>query len=123
MAEEIVGSRFKDFPSADSEYTTDQVPKSTRGYGQNADPTPSSLSPSQARKVSKNASSLTNGPVTLPSDYQARQINAPGWETRPVKSEPFKPSFGMKGASRASTIPAGNNRAVSQIAPRGSAKR
>lgn len=101
MAEIISGSRFA--PSV--------------GYGDTSSLQGSSLLPGEKPKYSPAAAKLRPvAQVDVKSPVVANEV-------RTVSAEPIKPSFGMKGASRGPTIPAGNNRAVSQIAPRGDAKR
>ena len=77
----IVGSRMDTFAS-------EQLQPSTKGYGQPGYGGPSSLTPGQARKVSKSYAALAT-PIVLPSD-------APGkWQTRQVSAKPMKPKAGM----------------------------
>lgn len=79
MAEEIFGSHEKPL----------------NGYGQNGDPSPSSLTPGQEVKHGTVAKSIMS-PVTVPSDSA---------QTRTVSAQPIVPSFGMKRPSAAAKVP------------------
>jgi hypothetical protein len=95
MAQDIVGSKMQDFTSPNA---GESVPLSNRGYGQNGSNLPSSLTPGQARKVSKTFESLSRPDAAL-SDIAARGVHcdqsALKWQQRPQSAKPGKPSVGM----------------------------
>jgi hypothetical protein len=75
MPTDILGSKMKDFPT---DYATGHE-ASTRGYGDNAYQGPSSLTPNQARKVSKQYADLATKTPDLKADasnVQMRTISA-----------------------------------------------
>lgn len=112
MPQDILGSKIPTFAS-------DQVPSSTRGYGQNG----SAVSPSQplnkTRAISKNFSDISPPAVSA----------APGsWQTRTISAKALKASPGMRdpNASPAKVPNALNRGTVApsvKPAPRGNAKR
>jgi hypothetical protein len=82
MPTDIVGSKIKTFPS-------EQTQVSTRGYGENGYAGPSSLTPAQARAVSRTYASLAT---------DTPDLKLPGvkdWQTRTVSAKPFKPANTM----------------------------
>ena len=104
MTEEIVGSKFKP----------------NNGFGQNGFTGSSSTTPKEPVPHYASVASTVK-----PKDPVLTDPNVRNWETRTIdmKGAP-KPAFGMKNPNaNPAKIPSGNNRAVSQIAPRGSARR
>jgi len=112
MPTDIVGSREPEFAS--------DVKISNVGYGQNGYNGPSSLTPAQARKVSKTYASIATATPDIKADasnVQARKISA-----KPIKAHP-----GTKGPSTGAKVPTTLlSRSVPpsvQPAKRGNAKR
>jgi hypothetical protein len=95
VAQDIVGSRLKDFTNV-----TEQTQESTRGYGQNG----SAVSPSQqigaAKKISKTYSKLANEAV----------VTVPGsdWQTRTVSAAPITPAPTMRTPDNSARVPKSN---------------
>jgi hypothetical protein len=117
MPTEIIGSRMPDFASEQSQV-------STRGYGQNGSPTPSSLTPGQARKVSKTYASLATDTPNINSE------TASNVQMRTISAKALKPSPTMKNPNASPTkIPTSLSYGGSVVRPssvparRGNAKR
>jgi hypothetical protein len=83
MATEIIASKEPEFAS--------EVGQSTRGYGQNGYAGASSLTPSQARKVSKTYASLASDSMNITanaSNVQMRKISASAIKASPTMKNP-----------------------------------
>lgn len=94
MAQEIVGSRFK----------------AENVFGQNGYRGPSSTVPGETEPHY----GIQASKPTAPSNVQVRSVSA----------EPYPLAHGMRHRNLdPARVPSGNNRAVSQMAPRGSRKR
>ncbi len=85
MAQDIVGSKMKTFAS-------DQVPSSTRGYGQNGSAVSPSQTPGKAKAISKNLSDISP---------PAANANPGDWQTRKVDASPYPAAHGMKNPNAA----------------------
>ena|SRR5579872_3207186 len=104
-------------PLPDQVYISSHMRADT-GYGDTANLQPSSLLPGDKIKYSPTAAKLR--PVAPVNAKAAVVAN----ETRKVSAEPFPVRVGRRDRAQApAKIPSGNNRAVSQIAPRKAAKR
>jgi hypothetical protein len=98
MAQDIVGSKIKTFPSAPG------VRERQSGYGQNGFAGASSLLPGE--KVDR--SPIMQGIAEPDPDAKA----ADGWQTRTVSAAPLKPAFAQKSPNKSpAKVPAANKRA------------
>src|SRR5579871_3413509 len=98
-------------PLPDQVYITSRF-KADTGYGDTANLQPSSLLPGDKIKYSPTAAKLR--PVA-PVDVKAAMVPT----NRNVSAEPLPTRVGRGDRARApAKVPSGNNRAVSQIAPR-----
>jgi hypothetical protein len=95
MAQDIVGSKMPEFPTSG----TPSAGASTKGYGENGYQGPSSLSPGEARRVSKQLADLSKPDAAL-ADIAASGVHcdqsALNWQQRPQSAKPGKPTANMK---------------------------
>ena len=94
MTETVLGSKMPTFAS-------EQMQKSNRGWGQNGDPTPSSLTPKQAKAVSETLTKVSPPQVIVPTDGPVI-AGVSASQTRPVTADQVVATHpGLTGAPRA----------------------
>jgi hypothetical protein len=95
MAQDIVGSHMPEFPTSG----TPSAGASTKGYGENGYQGPSSLTPNQARRVSKQLADLSKPDAGLAaiaaSGIKCGQPTET-WQKRAVSAAPIKAAPTMK---------------------------
>ena len=90
--------------------------KAKNGYGQNGYQGASSDLPGHATRMDRDFG--LDADPTIPGAVTSKFDEAPGWDTRAVKAEPYAPAHGMKARDSKIDFPSANvRRATKQAAP------
>jgi hypothetical protein len=92
MSEQIIASKIPTFAS-------EQTQKSTRGFGQNGYTGPSSVTPGQARTISKQMADVSPPTCVIPANKQTRDAGKSKLATTPTMHSPNKAGDKVPGVS------------------------